>query len=111
MTQDKRTFYPHWNHLIPFYPDKRLLFLHNESYNGQNPVTTPISDTSDVLQIDLDTSFDASEKNDFVFDDVPLCDEADDASNMLDIELHKPVNLDDVKFLKKIKRTFWKSIN
>ena len=67
-----------------------MLFPHIQSYNEQNFETFHDSDTTDMIQIDLHTSYDNSEfdvnlSEDRIFDE--------DQSIMFDTELFESVNL------------------
>ena len=92
-TEDKKTFHTHRNHLIPYYPKDLLLFRHIQSKNEQNLELSHASDTSDMIQIDLYTSYDSSKVDDNVFVDDPFCNIDDDQSIMFDNEIFKSVKM------------------
>ena len=54
--------------MIPFCSKECLLFSHFQSHNEQNPVTSHVFDTLDIIETDLCTSTDTSEREDNVFD-------------------------------------------
>ena len=73
-----------------------MLIPHIQLYNVQKPETIHDSDTSDVIQTDLFTSYDNSEFHINVFDDDPFCIDDDDQSIMFDNELYKFSKLNEI---------------
>ena len=85
-----------------------MLFPHIQSYIEQNSEVFDDSDTSDMIQIDLYTSYGNSEKNDNVFVDDPFCFHHDDQSILFDNELYISVDMDDDQYhISRIKFWFW----
>ena len=95
LTIGGKKFHRHRNHLIPYCPKLSLLFHQIVLYDAQHPVTTHDSGTSNMIQSDLNTSYDNSEFDDHILEHGPRCKGYDDRSTMFDIDFYKSVNLDD----------------
>ena len=65
-----------------------MYFSHSQLCNEQNP-EFHVSDTTDMIDKDLYTSYDKSGFDCNVFDDDTFCNFDDDQSIMFDYELHK----------------------
>ena len=95
LATDGITFYLERHHSVPSYPQEPLLFPNIQSYNEQNPLKFHYSDTSDIIQIELNISHDTSEKDDLVFDEDSLCMSYYDSSILFDNETYRPLNVAD----------------
>ena len=67
LTQIGKTFHTHQNHLIPYFPTEPLLFRHIQCYIEQNLEITHDTDTSDMIQNEMYTTYDNSEFDDNFF--------------------------------------------
>ena len=94
-TPEGKSFQTHQNLLIPHYRTEFLLYPHNQSYNEQNLEIIQHSDTSNMIQKDLYTSYDKSDFDDNVCDDDRFCNTDDDQAIMPDNEIYKSANLND----------------
>ena len=75
-----------------------MLFPSNHFYNEQTPETFQESDTRDILDKNLYTSYDNSEIYHSVFDYHLFCKANDDKSIMFYIVLYKPASLFDENY-------------
>ena len=96
--------------MIPKYPKELLLYPHIQLHNEQNPEKFNDSDTTDIVQNDLYSSYDDSELDKNSFEDDPFSNDDDGQSIMFDIEFHKSTFLEDNHFQPSIKICFPKII-